>query len=204
MPLDAASWTMRRHVLRILALVILVMLVTLVLLEGAPPGLTGHAGALSRPSERARGAEDSHVANPTVEPVRANGPPLGGLRYDVSSFGYQEKEYFFSGIAKTYPPAPPAPASFRSRMIVWTPKDKSEFNGTTVVEWAEVSDAATYELTVELNYESQMLMRRGFAFVLVSAQQGGVCGRNPATGQCSPMSLKGADSAALWHAQYSQ
>jgi hypothetical protein len=80
-------------------------------------------------------------------------------------------------------------------MIVWTPKNPARFNGTTVVEWSEVSDAATYELTVELNYESQMLMNQGYAFALVSTQQGGVCGRDPATGKCSPMSLVGADPA---------
>jgi hypothetical protein len=50
-------------------------------------------------------------------------------------------------------------------MIVWTPKNPARYNGTTVVEWADVSDAATYELTVELNYESQMLLLdQGYAF----------------------------------------
>ena len=63
-------------------------------------------------------------------------------------------------------------------MIVWTPKDPSRFNGTTVVEWAEVSDFGQFELTVELNYHSPMLEKQGYAFVLVSAEEGGVCDRS--------------------------
>ena len=52
-----------------------------------------------------------------------------------------------------------------------------------------------YELTVELNYGSQMLIDQGYAFVLVGTQQGGKSGRDRATGLCSPMSLVGADPA---------
>jgi Alpha/beta hydrolase domain len=138
----------------------------------------------------------ARVPNPTVIlATGGSGHPLGGLAYDVSQFGYKEKELYFSGTAKTYPPTIPSTSPYRSRMIVWTPKNPARYNGTTVVEWAEVSDAASYELTVELNYESQMLIDQGYAFVLVSTQQGGVCGRNPATGLCSPMSLVGADPA---------
>ena len=55
-------------------------------------------------------------------------------------------------------------------MIVWTPINPSRFNGTTVVEWAEVSDFGRFELTVELNYLSPMLEQQGYAFVLVSAE----------------------------------
>ncbi len=99
------------------------------------------------------GAAASRVPNPIVTAATGgHGQAAGGLRDDVTQFGYQEKEYLFEGTAKTYPPAALPPAPYRSRMIVWTPTDPSRFNGTTVVEWAEVSDFGQFELTVELNY----------------------------------------------------
>src|SRR5262249_54036262 len=102
-----------------------------------------------------RHAGRTHVPNPTVTPAAGgHGEAAGGLRYDVTQFGYQEKEYYFEGTARTYPPSPLPPAPYRSRMIVWTPTDPSHFNGTTVVEWAEVSDFGRFELTVEINYQS--------------------------------------------------
>ena len=138
------------------------------------------------------------VRSPAVYRTRSSpratgghGQAAGGLRDDVTQFGYQEKEYFFDGTAKTYPPAALPPAPYRSRMIVWTPMDPSRFNGTTVVEWAEVSDFGQFELTVELNYESPMLEKQGFAFVLVSAEKRGVCDQS--SNGCTATSLKGAD-----------
>jgi hypothetical protein len=132
------------------------------------------------------------VPNPTVtRATGGHGQASGGLRYDVTQFGYQEQEYFFEGSARSYPPVSLPPAPYRSRMIVWTPRDPSRFNGTTVVEWAEVSDFGQFELTVELNYQSPMLERQGFAFVLVSAEEGGVC--DEGSNGCTATSLKGAD-----------
>jgi len=140
-------------------------------------------------------AASSHrVPNPIVTPaVGGHGQAGGGLRYDVTQFGYQEREYFFEGTATTYGPVVSPPAPYRSRMIAWTPHDPSRFNGTTVVEWAEVSDFGQFELTVELNYQSPILEQQGYAFVLVSAEQRGICDRT-ADG-CTSTSLQGADPA---------
>src|SRR3954470_1526458 len=86
-------------------------------------------------------ARSDRVPNPIVTPAAGGqGRAGGGLRYDVTQFGYQEREYVFEGTAKTYGPVVSPPAPYRSRMIVWTPLHPSRFNGTTVVEWAEVSD----------------------------------------------------------------
>ena len=142
-------------------------------------------------------APDDHVPNPMLTVATGGlGRAGGGLRYDVTEFGYQQDEYLFAGTAKSYPPLTVPPAAYASRMIVWTPKDPSRFSGTTVVEWAEVSDFGQFELTVDLSYESQLLEQRGDAFVLVSAQQDGVCQPSP-TGPngCTPTSLKGVDLA---------
>ena len=138
------------------------------------------------------GAVARRVATPIVtRATGGHGQAAGGLRDDVTQFGYQENEYLFDGTAKTYPPAALPPAPYRSRMIVWTPMDRSRFNGTTVVEWAQVSDFGQFELTVELNYQAPMLEEEGFAFVLVSAEERGVCDQS--ANRCTTTSLKGAD-----------
>jgi hypothetical protein len=137
---------------------------------------------------------DDHgdVADPVVA-VATGGleVALGGMRHDVGDYGYQEDEFVFSGTAKTFPPLDLPPTAYQSRMIVYTPTDPSDYNGTTVVEWAEVSDFGQFELTVELNYQATMLQDRGYAFVLVSAEEGGVCDLGESG--CTPTSLKGAD-----------
>jgi len=133
----------------------------------------------------------SSVPNPVVMPASGGrGRPSGGLRYDVTQFGYEEREYFFEGTAGTYPPADEAPATYRSRMIVWTPRDPAHFNGTTVVEWAHVS-VGRFELTYDIKIQSPMLVEQGYAFVLVSAQERGVCSEGP--DGCSASSLRGVD-----------
>jgi hypothetical protein len=139
-----------------------------------------------------RRARTDRVPNPIVTPAAGgHGEAIGGLRYDVTQFGYEEKEYYFDGTAKTHLRAALPPAPYRSRMIVWTPRHRSRFNGTTVVEWAQVSDFGMFELTIELNAQSPMLERHGFAFVLVSAEERGVC--HQTVNGCSAWSLKGAD-----------
>jgi hypothetical protein len=170
----------RRHARTFLAIV---AGVSLGVVATGGPAATETGGAVPR-----RG----RVPNPIVTPaIGGRGQTSGGLRYDVTQFGYQEHEYLFAGMAKTYPPAELPPAPYRSRMIVWTPTDPSRFNGTTVVEWAHVSDFGQFELTVELNYQAPMLEHEGSAFVLVSAEEGGVCDRGPEG--CTGSSLKGVD-----------
>lgn len=138
------------------------------------------------------GDDAGRVPNPTVtRATGGHGEATGDLRYDVTEYGYEEHEYLFGGRARTYPPTPLPPARYRSRMIVWTPTDATQFNGTTVVEWAHVSDAGDFEFTVELNDLAPMLEEEGYAFVLVSAQQRGIC--NPTPTGCPITSLRGAD-----------
>lgn len=147
----------------------------------------GVAGC-SDTNDAPRAAVVSSVPNPIVTQV-AGGRVSGGLRYDVTAFGYREQEYFFEGEAKTFPPSDLPPAVYRSRMIAWTPVDPSRFNGTTLVEWAHVSDFGQFELTVVINALSTMLEEEGYAYVLVSAEEGGVCDQG-VTG-CTATSLKG-------------
>jgi hypothetical protein len=132
-------------------------------------------------------------SNPVVsEASGGHEQAIGGMRYDTTHFGYDEREYLFDGTAKAYGPVALPPASYRSRMIVWTPENPAKFNGTTIVEWAEVSDFGQFELTVELNYQSTMLEQQGYAFALVSAESRGICDHTP-EGACTGWSLQGAD-----------
>src|SRR6478672_12850735 len=115
-----------------------------------PSGATDDPNSATVESRQGPAPDYGHVPNPSVTPATGGtGQAAGGLRYDVTQFGYQEVEFFFDGTAKTYPPSDLAPAPYRSRMIVWTPTDPVRFNGTTVVEWAQVSDFGQFELTIE-------------------------------------------------------
>lgn len=128
----------------------------------------GGCGGSSHAEATARG-----VSNPIVTgPVSGGyGRPNGGLGYDVTEYGYVVQEYFFEGTARAYG-STASPAPYRTRMIVWTPADRQRYNGTTVVEWAEV--AVGIELAPEINFQSDMLISEGYAFVLVSTQEEGL------------------------------
>lgn len=137
-------------------------------------------------------AAPDRVASPTVTPATGGrGEAFGGLDYDAGEFGYQEQEFLFGGRAHTFAPVDLPPAPYRSRMVVWTPTDPADFNGTTVVDWAQVSDVGDFELNVEINAQSPMLIEEGYAFVLVSVEQRGVC--RPTPQGCPATSLVGAD-----------
>lgn len=134
----------------------------------------------------------NRVPAPVVtEASGGHGQPSGGLDHDATAFGYDVREYLFEGTAHTFPPFDEPDAPYRSRMIVYTPSDPDEFNGVTVVEWAHVSDFGQFELAVELNAQAPMLEEQGYAFVLVSAEEGGICDETDAG--CTGASLKGAD-----------
>jgi len=152
------------------------------------------AAAHSAPSTTAlsSAAAPGRVASPSVTPATGGrGEAFGSLAYDVGEFGYQEQEFLFGGRARTFAPVDLPPAPYRSRMVVWMPTDPADFNGTTVVEWAQVSDAGDFELNVEINAQSPMLIEEGYAFVLVSVEQRGVC--KPTPQGCPLTSLVGAD-----------
>lgn len=101
--------------------------------------------------------------------------------------GYELKEYFFQGTATSYVSDEPLSsdgkwtvmesgesAAYKSRMIVFRPKDPEHFNGTVLIEWMNVSsgtDTPTEWITLHTE-----LMRQGYAYVGVSAQYAGVEG----------------------------
>ena len=126
------------------------------------------------------------------------GPVVGGARgfpflsstLDLAKSGYTEEEYFVEGTATDFSPnAPltsdgrwsvgPGPdrAPYKIRILVRRPTSQRHFNGTVIVEWANVT--AGYELPGDWAFGSSELLRHGYAYVLVSAQQLGVQGSSP-------------------------
>jgi hypothetical protein len=111
-------------------------------------------------------------------------PP--SIDFDQAELGYEETEYYISGTAISYvsteelsadgrwsvQPADSAP--YKTRIVVVRPIDPADFSGTVMVEWFNVSggtDAAPDFMQMHTE-----LMRRGHAFVGVTAQAAGIEG----------------------------
>lgn len=136
-------------------------------------------------------AQQGNVPNPLVEPPSSNG--LGMISVSSTMFplglvGYTADEYFISGNAARYAPdagglpengqwnlhAVPDSKPYKTRIVVYRPKNPAKFNGTVIVEWLNVSgglDAAPGWINAHTE-----LIRRGYAWVGVSAQKEGIDG----------------------------
>jgi hypothetical protein len=149
----------------------------------------------------------AQVPSPTIE-----GPITGGLgmpfiaatTFDLAQVGYSEAEYFISGTATAYTNdgpltrdgrwtvRPGASAAYKTRILVYLPAKRKQFNGTVFVEWLNVSaglDAAADWINAHTE-----LIREGSAWVGVSAQFVGVEG-GPALLSIIPSPLKTTDPA---------
>jgi hypothetical protein len=65
-------------------------------------------------------------------------------------------------------------AQYATRLVVIRPSDPAAFCGTVMVEWLNVS--AGRDIAVEWSYSHRELLRRGYAWVGVSAQRAGIAG----------------------------
>jgi hypothetical protein len=110
----------------------------------------------------------------------AGAPFVAGTRFDVSALGYTGAEYGLAGSACAYRRDRGAAltvvehAEFASRILVYRPKDDADFNGTVWVEWLNVSGGL--DASPDWIFTHTELMRRGAAWVGVSAQKIGVEG----------------------------
>ena len=124
--------------------------------------------------------------------------------------GYTEHEYVASGTATSYrsPAAltgdgrwsfePDTTAPYRTRVLVRRPASAAAFSGTVVIEWLNVSGGL--DANPEYNSFLEELLRRGDAWVGVSAQLLGVSGGPvlvavPGTGTVTGKGLKALDPA---------
>ncbi|MFN0169556.1 MAG: alpha/beta hydrolase domain-containing protein [Bryobacteraceae bacterium] len=133
-------------------------------------------------------ASASVVPNPaavrSIAPTAAPGDPSHGYPFfatpvDLQRYGFIEEEFLFEGTANRY--ATPAVATgsvidgghtYRTRMIVRRPMPPAKFNGTVLMEWQNV--AGGYDLDALWAASSEHILRRGYAWVGVSAQRAGI------------------------------
>ncbi|WP_436776661.1 alpha/beta hydrolase domain-containing protein [Yinghuangia sp. YIM S09857] len=119
-------------------------------------------------------------------PVTGPGTPWAAITDsgEAAARGYGEREYFLSGTATSYrrvgtwdasgrwAAEPDTTAAYKTRMLVRTPNDTARFNGTVVVEWFNVS--AGFETAPDYQFMREEMLRRGYAWVGVSAQAAGI------------------------------
>jgi hypothetical protein len=109
---------------------------------------------------------------------------LGLGQFNYTPTGYVVEERFVSGTARAYlQPAARTPeleavvastASYQTRLVVVRPTDPAKFNGTVIVEWLNVTGGT--DAAPDWAYLNRELSRRGYAYVAVSAQKGGLLG----------------------------
>ena len=98
----------------------------------------------------------------------------------LANFGYVEEEFLYEGTANTYTaPGPDGSVDvadrgipYRTRLIVRRPMRQSRFNGVVIVEWFNVTNQ--YDTDVLWLYQKEFLVREGYAWVGVSAQNTGL------------------------------
>jgi hypothetical protein len=121
----------------------------------------------------------------TFQPMPGPSPLPAGA-YDLGALGYVEEEFVFAGDATSYRLAgeragdgrwtvePDAVSPFVTRILVRRPADGTEFSGTVVAEWMNVSggiDAPPIWMMTHTH-----LVRRRHAWVGVTAQRAGLEG----------------------------
>ena len=130
-----------------------------------------------------------------TQAIRVEGPVTGGLgmisvsstMFPLAALGYTANEYFVDGEAASYAANGPLDESgywnlsktaerarYKTRIVVYRPKDPAKFNGTVVVEWLNVS-GGTDAAPGWINAHNEFL-RQGYAWVGVSAQKEGIDG----------------------------
>src|ERR1700741_1838538 len=132
----------------------------------------------------------------------ASGKPLLLLgAFDIDNVGYVAEEFFISGTASSYAPVGElgpdgrwdvtrsGTAYYTTRIVVLTPADRAQFNGTVLVEWLNVSGGIDAPAVWMMAHRE--IIRAGYAYVAVSAQRVGVEGGDSLLGL--DMSLKSQD-----------
>ena len=132
--------------------------------------------------------DESHVPVPDVEgPIKGGartGRPMSASVPDVGRYGYLEEEYFISGTARGFGGADDT-APYTTRIIVYRPVDRREFDGTLVVNWPNVTEQTDVPFSWANKFD--YAMRNGYAMAIASVQKQGVDG--------SPLALQAWDPA---------
>jgi hypothetical protein len=149
---------------------------------------------------------DASVPVPTLTgPISSPGTafitPPGSL--DLAAADYVEEEFFVEGTATAYSAAgaflsdgrwvaaPASSAPYTTRILVRRPTSPRTFNGVVIVEWLNVSGGV--DAAPDWTFVHTLLIRKGYAWVGVSAQLVGVEGGSSPLGL--NLSLKAVNPA---------
>jgi len=114
----------------------------------------------------------------------ATGDPSRNFIYNASAIeltanGYVEEEYFIEGAANRYSTPELATGEiedsghpYKSRFFVRRPSSPSDFNGTVIIEWLNVTGGTDKD--IDWWQSGHHLVANGYAFIGVSAQAVGV------------------------------
>ncbi len=157
------------------------------------------------------GASSETDASPTVRftPLQGgNGvfAVFAGNPRDLGEAGFVETEFAASGTAASFAAdgeltgdgrwtvRPDDTAAFSTRVLIRRPADVAAFNGTVVVEWFNVT--VGMDTGAHFSVVGDEILRGGYAYVGVSAQQVGIMGGQAAIameGMDDPVGLRGTD-----------
>ena len=127
-----------------------------------------------------------------IEAFASAPPELIPRSYDLDGLGYVEAEFEARGQAQSYRAVgewrqdgrgdaeQESSAPFTTRLLVRRPAEPADFSGTVVVEWLNVSGGI--DASPDWDFLHRHLIRRGDAWVGVSAQKAGIDGGRLAPG----------------------
>ena len=154
------------------------------------------------PAKLGTNVSDALVTGPITEDAPI---VLESTSLDLSAYGYTAEEYFLEGVAASYVNEDSLGADgfwqvsesgqrefYKTRLVVYRPLDRTNFNGTVILEWLNVT--AFTDATGHWLMAHPELMRRGAVWVGISAQKVGV--------EFVPSGLKGRNPQryqSLWH-----
>jgi len=123
---------------------------------------------------------DASISGIEITPLSGPGAPLNSGSDELSRQGFLEEEFRLSGQAARYRFGEPAADAtcidaghpYATRLLVRRPRDPSRFNGIVIVEWLNVSTGQDLDFVYAATRD--LLWRRGYAWVGVSAQRVGV------------------------------
>jgi hypothetical protein len=129
-------------------------------------------------------AQPSNVVISGPIEATAPGDPSRNFIYNASAIelsanGYVEEEYFIEGSASRYTTPELATGEiedgghpFKSRFFVRRPRSASDFNGTVIIEWLNVTGGTDKD--IDWWQSGHHLVANGYAFIGVSAQSVGI------------------------------
>ncbi|MFT6285869.1 MAG: hypothetical protein ACJA09_000604 [Alcanivorax sp.] len=157
--------------------------------------LIASAGCGDRDSRPRDIAPEPAAVLPIANPVLELPPALGRIaltttQFDLQALGFRESEFFVQGEATSFTAlnefasdglwqAEAADtAAYKTRIVVIRPEADSDFSGTVFVEWLNVSSG--FDNPPSWYQGHTEVLRRGHAWVFVSAQAVGIEGSDDA------------------------